>query len=34
VLPWQFLNEFREREKDYLVGGGKFIVPLPQFTVI
>jgi len=34
VLPWHFLNEFREREKDYLVGGGKFIVPLPQFTVI
>jgi NDP-4-keto-2,6-dideoxyhexose 3-C-methyltransferase len=34
VLPWHFLHEFRERERDYLVGGGKFIVPLPNFTVI
>jgi len=34
VLPWHFLDEFRERERDYLVGGGKFIVPLPQFTLI
>ena len=34
VLPWHFLPEFREREKNYLVSGGKFIVPLPQFTLI
>lgn len=34
VLPWHFLNEFREREKDYLRDGGKFIVPLPQFTLV
>jgi SAM-dependent methyltransferase len=34
VLPWHFLNEFRERERDYLGAGGKFIVPLPQFSVI
>jgi len=34
VLPWHFLTEFREREKNYLVSGGKFIVPLPQFTLI
>lgn len=34
VLPWHFINEFIDREKDYLDGGGKFIVPCPQFQVI
>lgn len=34
VLPWHFLEEFRAREKDYLLAGGRFIVPLPHFTLI
>ena len=34
VLPWHFLEEFCEREKDYLLGGGRFLVPLPHFTLI
>lgn len=34
VLPWHFINEFIDREKDYLDGGGKFIVPCPKFQVI
>lgn len=34
VLPWQFINEFVTREKRYLKGGGKFIVPCPEFKVI
>jgi len=34
VLPWHFISEFRNREKEYLDSGGKFIVPLPQFKVI
>jgi NDP-4-keto-2,6-dideoxyhexose 3-C-methyltransferase len=34
VLPWHFLNEFCIREKKYLQDGGKFIVPLPHFTLI
>jgi 2-polyprenyl-3-methyl-5-hydroxy-6-metoxy-1,4-benzoquinol methylase len=34
VLPWHFLKEFKEREKDYLEHGGKFIVPLPEFRII
>ena len=34
ILPWFFINEFLEREKDYLNNGGKFIVPLPEFRVI
>lgn len=34
VLPWHFIKEFVEREKEYLKGGGKFIVPLPEFKII
>jgi len=34
VLPWHFINEFLERERDYLRAGGKFIVPLPELTII
>lgn len=34
VLPWHFLEEFKEREREYLERGGKFIVPLPRFEVI
>ncbi len=34
VLPWHFIDEFRDREKNYLLGGGRFIVPLPHFTLI
>lgn len=34
ILPWHFIDEFKEREKDYLNSGGKFIVPLPKFEVI
>jgi hypothetical protein len=34
VLPWHFISEFIEREKDYLGRGGKFIVPCPDFKII
>ncbi|MGI9101552.1 MAG: methyltransferase domain-containing protein [Terriglobales bacterium] len=34
VLPWHFIREFTEREKDYLSSTGSFIVPLPRFEVI
>lgn len=34
ILPWHFLSEFVEREWKYLVGGGKFIVPLPVPSVL
>ncbi|MDH5385840.1 MAG: class I SAM-dependent methyltransferase [Candidatus Aminicenantes bacterium] len=34
ILPWHFIKEFKEREKDYLNAGGKFIVPLPKFEII
>lgn len=34
VLPWHFINEFTERESDFLKKGGKFIVPCPKFQII
>ncbi|NBO36198.1 methyltransferase domain-containing protein [bacterium] len=34
VLPWHFINEFTERERDFLSSGGKFIVPCPKFQII
>lgn len=34
VLPWHFLDEFVERERAYLDGGGAFLVPLPTFRVV
>lgn len=34
VLPWHFINEFCERERDFLSAGGQFIVPCPKFEII
>jgi len=34
ILPWHFVSEFIEREKDLLESGTKFIVPCPQFEII
>ncbi len=34
ILPWHFLAEFKEREREFLERGGKFIVPLPEFRII
>jgi hypothetical protein len=34
ALPWHFLDEFLEREREFLERGGKFIVPLPEVRVI
>jgi hypothetical protein len=34
VLAWHFLPEFLKREAQYLKNGGKFIVPMPEFSVI
>ena len=34
ILPWHFITEFKEREKDYLSRGGKFIVPCPKLQII
>ena len=34
VLPWGFFSEFYEREREWREGGGKFIVPLPEFRIV
>ena len=34
ALPWHFLDEFVEREQEFLKRGGQFIVPLPEVRVI
>lgn len=34
ILPWHFIKEFKNREKEFFLSGGKFIVPLPKFEVL
>jgi NDP-4-keto-2,6-dideoxyhexose 3-C-methyltransferase len=34
VLPWHFLAEMQQRERDFLARGGKLIAPLPEPRVI
>ena len=34
VLPWHFIEEFESREQAYLRSGGRFIVPLPHFSLL
>lgn len=34
ALPWHFLDEFLEREQEFLNGGGQFIVPLPEVRLV
>lgn len=34
VLPYHFLEEIRQQEKDFLENGGKMIVAIPQFRII
>ena len=34
VLPWHFLDEFLERETEFLARGGRFIVPLPEVRIV
>ncbi len=34
VLPHHFLEEIKRDENDYLLNGGKLIVPLPEFRIV
>ena len=34
VLPYQYTNEIAMQERDYLINGGKLIIPLPRPRVI
>jgi SAM-dependent methyltransferase len=34
MLPWHFIDEFQRRERDYLREGGRFVVPMPHFSLL
>jgi len=34
VLAWRFAEAFIKKNKDYLKGGGCFVIPVPEFKVI
>jgi hypothetical protein len=34
VLPWHFKTGVLERERDFMLNGGKFIFPLPEIEII
>jgi SAM-dependent methyltransferase len=34
VLPWHFIDEFVNRESEFIAGGGKLVVPCPEFQII
>ncbi len=34
ALPWHFLDEFLDRERDFLDRGGHFIVPMPSVQIV
>lgn len=34
VLPWHFRDEIIVREKDFLISGGQFIFPFPEFQIV
>ena len=34
VLSWNFLDFLREKYRDYLAAGGRFIVPVPELQVL
>lgn len=33
ILPWHFIDEFIDREAEYIEKGGSFIVPCPKFLI-
>ena len=34
ILPYTFLNEFINRETDFLDKGGRFLVPMPEMKIV
>ena len=34
VMPYGFIKEFIKREKKWLKGGGRFILPYPNFKIL
>ncbi len=34
ALPWHFMSEFLDREREFLDRGGRFIVPMPSVRIV
>jgi len=34
VMPYAFLDEFVRREQEWMAGGGRFVVPVPELKVV
>ena len=34
VLPWHFIDEFKQREEAFLARGGKFVLPMPHVQLV
>jgi C-methyltransferase C-terminal domain len=34
ALPWHFMDEFLDRESEFLDRGGQFIVPMPEVRIL
>lgn len=34
ILAWSYVKEIMEKEKEFLLNGGKFIIPLPKVNII
>ena len=34
ILPWNFREEIIRQQQDFLAGGGRFIVPIPDMEVV
>jgi hypothetical protein len=34
VLPWHFIEEFKQREREFLARGGQFVLPMPKLRMV
>lgn len=34
ILPWNFKDEIMEQQRDFAAGGGRFIIPIPEPTLV